>query len=60
MTTLEAADRLDLKPRRIRDLIHSGQLAAEWDDETRSWIIDPASVEKHVRKGPGRPKTSGT
>lgn len=48
-----AADVLDVSPRRVRQLLESGQLAGE--QLGRSWVIDRGDVDRLRRSGAGRP-----
>lgn len=59
ITAKEAGKRLGVGRQRIYDLIHAGRLKATWDDETRSYRIDPESVKGFKRLPPGpKPKSS--
>jgi hypothetical protein len=47
------ADVLDVSPRRVRQLLESGQLAGE--QLGRNWVIDRGDVDRLRRSGAGRP-----
>lgn len=49
----EAAERLEVSPRRVRQLLTSGDLSGQ--RVGRSWIIERADVEEHRSNGVGRP-----
>jgi hypothetical protein len=48
-----AADVLDVSPRRVRQLLESGQLAGQ--QLGRSWVIDRGDIDRLRRNGAGRP-----
>ncbi len=54
LTTNEAAEILNISPRRVRALIHAGRLPAE--KHGRDWAIKPADLELVKVRKPGRPK----
>lgn len=53
LSVARAADVLDVSPRRVRQLLESGQLAGE--QLGRSWVIDRGDVDRLRRSGAGRP-----
>lgn len=54
LTTNEAADILNITPRRVRALINAGRLPAE--KHGRDWAIEPEDLELVKVRKPGRPK----
>jgi len=48
-----AADVLDVSPRRVRQLLESGQLAGQ--QLGRSWVIEQGDIDRLRRNGAGRP-----
>lgn len=58
ITTRQAAERLGISPRRIRQLIKSGQLSAT--KAGRDWLIDSDSLDSLVKvhRRVGRPRKS--
>jgi len=53
LSVARVADVLDVSPRRVRQLLESGQLAGQ--QLGRSWVIDRGDVERLRRNGAGRP-----
>lgn len=53
MNVARAADVLDVSPRRVRQLLESGQLAGQ--QLGRSWVIDRGDIDRLRRNGAGRP-----
>lgn len=53
LSVARAADVLDVSPRRVRQLLESGQLAGQ--QLGRSWVIDRGDVDRFRRNGAGRP-----
>jgi|GEM_PF-3314263 len=55
MSVADAADRLSVSHRRVRQLIEEGELEASRN--ANAWLINPASVERRLRHQPasGRP-----
>lgn len=49
----DVAEELDVSPRRVRQLLASGQLRGQ--QVGRSWVIEPHEVEQLRRRGVGRP-----
>lgn len=56
LTTLQAAERLGISPRRIRVLITTGRLPAQ--RLGRDWLIDERDLAAVRERKPGRPKTT--
>jgi excisionase family DNA binding protein len=56
LTTVEAADRLGITPRRVRALIQSEQLPAE--KKGRDYLIEEKDLRLVKNRKPGRPKTT--
>ena len=54
LTVNEAARRLGVIPRRVRQLIRSGQLPAE--KVGRDWLIEESAVANYAPRPVGRPK----
>jgi excisionase family DNA binding protein len=54
LTTIEAAGRLKVTPRRVRALISAGQLPAE--KKGRDYFIDPKDLALVKNRKPGRPR----
>ena len=53
LTTPEAAERLQVTPRRVRALIEAGKLPAK--QYGRDWIIDENDLQFVEQRKPGRP-----
>ncbi|MWV57777.1 helix-turn-helix domain-containing protein [Rathayibacter sp. VKM Ac-2754] len=60
VTTDEAARRLGVSPRRVVDMLTTGQLAGE--KVHRSWLVSAAAVDEreHLSHAPGRPVSAVT
>jgi excisionase family DNA binding protein len=54
LTTVEAADKLQITARRVRALIQSGKLPAE--KKGRDYLIDEKDLRLVKNRKPGRPK----
>lgn len=54
LTTAQAADRLGISPRRVRQLIKVGALTAR--RVGRDWLIDERALVKVAVRTPGRPR----
>jgi len=54
LTVNEAATRLGVIPRRVRQLIRSGQIPAQ--KFGRAWAIDERTIEEYRPRPVGRPK----
>ena len=58
LTTPEAAERLQVTPRRVRALIEAGKLPAK--QYGRDWIIRERDLQFVAERRPGRPAKSQT
>ena len=58
MNVARAAEVLDVSPRRVRQLLESGQLAGQ--QLGRSWVIDRSDIDRLRRNGAGRPWSSSS